>query len=701
MVSTTIAHMKEGVIPPSSSLLSPANTAGNEILKEIATELGRHHLPVIDSWLESIYAHVTSSSSSTRPIVSLSREIYTYILFTPLQLATKPTLPSDIHSYDRQILTGTYVLQCHSVTVVSHPNRSDSDSDSRMLKLVLSDGYQFVTAIELIKCPSIPSASERAPCTITTDSILALPPKDRVDTLWIGYKIAIRDAPMRRGTLLLTPGLVLMLGGQCNFDELQYKLENAHDKCLLQSQQVNSKIITQTAPIPSHRDAKNSNSIVQPPNTLQSFSSPTKSIASLRDNNSYVPTLISDEKVAQLQPILLQIPTNVSQTSDTTTKTKQHKNESIYQREDSPFRLTPELPDEENSLPALELDDSKDDSKELIQSNIIKFTTHDTDFAPVLTTSLRKSISNSDGANNFYESNDVHVVGNIQPTAIPILDSVEQEIVDILSNEHIAPIQSSSFIRSSEMLKEMELIPQHNASSKPASTGTKTEISDAELEEFLRCVDEEQKSQSTIRDDDIEMAQVASREINDDDVIVIDSDDDEATTDDENSTEITQNFEQEIPIIPNLTPFLLRLLELSSERNKRTTPFQFVTYATTVALGSFQSSPYYRLLLWIDDGTDKTAVAVSHQMTTAMFGCTESQLNQNSEEYNSRRAQVENLLPTLSGVMTIHVASNSVNSSCIYKHLYGDYPILVGVDSCHELYLNLLKQHSSSAPKNP
>ncbi|KAK9845921.1 hypothetical protein WJX81_006044 [Elliptochloris bilobata] len=125
-------------------------------------------------------------------------------LVSDLNAAGSGCLPADIQSWHDRLLAGRYTLQADEMCNVAAEakQRYEKQHKHRMLKLSLTDGKSRVFGYEHRSIPAL------------------------LESLPAGTKVALTDAKVRRGVLLLRPENVVVLGGQVE------RLEAARQRAL-------------------------------------------------------------------------------------------------------------------------------------------------------------------------------------------------------------------------------------------------------------------------------------------------------------------------------------------------------------------------------------------------------------------------------------------------------------------------------------
>ena len=270
------------------------------------------------------------------------------------------------------------------------------------------------------------------------------------------------------------------------------------------------------------------------------------------------------------------------------------------------------------------------------------------------------------------------------------------------------------FTRASTLLTPQTEMSVAAAAAAPAAFKPEPNVpaptSDAALQAFIEYSVAEQLSQPNISAEELENERAAQNEI--DEIIIIDSDTDGEETDDPDivvtssvlssqpsPSESQAAAQQEVAqIMSAFSPVLCRLAMLNDYRRGISDTTIVVTNGITIQLHSFNLTPLYHLLLWIDDGTQCILVCLHRAMVTHMFGCSETYHITHTTGAEERRLRVEKTLSAMSGVMSIMlVPPNKLTTKD--QELYGDYPILLNVRPVDKDYLSLLQRTLSVTTK--
>ena len=111
------------------------------------------------------------------------------VLISDLRTCSAGTLPVGVSSLSRGVLKGPFLLQVEEATnvaVCAEERAEAARGGKRVRKFLLTDGMQQVFALELRELDA---------------------------SLTVGTKLVVRDVPVRRGLLLLTPAIAAFLGG--------------------------------------------------------------------------------------------------------------------------------------------------------------------------------------------------------------------------------------------------------------------------------------------------------------------------------------------------------------------------------------------------------------------------------------------------------------------------------------------------------
>lgn len=132
------------------------------------------------------------SDDGLLPIEASTEATFMHILNRPIAHTCLPSLPPECNTFHKQILSGLYFLEvtaCIDIMSPSEERKSKSKNSKRMFKLSMTDGKQTVIGIEDIMIPTLSNLKR------------------------FGCKVLVKDVPMRRGVLLLSPSNLLVLGG--------------------------------------------------------------------------------------------------------------------------------------------------------------------------------------------------------------------------------------------------------------------------------------------------------------------------------------------------------------------------------------------------------------------------------------------------------------------------------------------------------
>ncbi|PSC73828.1 recQ-mediated genome instability 1 [Micractinium conductrix] len=145
------------------------------------------------AWLAACVAHLDARGGfNGLPVERRARLVLQQLLPADLNTCGAASLPPGIQSLHDNTLRGKFLLQADEVLNIGAAVRdryTGTDSNNRCLKLLLTDGAQQVAGLEYRPTPALHSAMPA------------------------GCKLVVRDAPVRRGMLLLTPENCSVLGG--------------------------------------------------------------------------------------------------------------------------------------------------------------------------------------------------------------------------------------------------------------------------------------------------------------------------------------------------------------------------------------------------------------------------------------------------------------------------------------------------------
>ncbi|KAH7289947.1 hypothetical protein KP509_30G025100 [Ceratopteris richardii] len=176
-------------VPNPSRLASSRHAALQAILESRGVRPNGHWLDVCVESLEASRPGFSQLNDSQK-----AEACFSCFLFSDLNSMGESVLPPRFHTLHGIEISGPFVLQVDEIVDIGAPIRQRykerSATDSRCLKLSMTDGVQHIYGIEYrpIKALNVLSPA--------------------------GFKVCVHNVNIRRGMLLLVPETIIVLGGQ-------------------------------------------------------------------------------------------------------------------------------------------------------------------------------------------------------------------------------------------------------------------------------------------------------------------------------------------------------------------------------------------------------------------------------------------------------------------------------------------------------